>query len=75
MKYACPKCRTVLFITGPLDKEGKHRGIDREIRFEYQEKGTFVACANKRCPEKFPVTFSEKNGLPVFQVLGLVRMQ
>lgn len=75
MKYACPKCKTVLFSSGPLDKEGKHLGIDREIRFEHQEKGTVVACANKHCPEKFSVVFSEKNGVPVFQVLDLLNIQ
>ena len=75
MKYACPKCRTVLFESVPLNKKGEHWALSSEypsLDFEHQEKGTFVACRNEHCSERFLVSFTTNKGIPAFQVNGLV---
>ena len=75
MKYVCPKCRIVLFESMPLDKKREHWAISSEypdLRFEYQEKGAFLACRNERCSERLPVFFTINKDVPAFQVNGLI---
>lgn len=71
MKKICPKCKSVVYETGPVDEKGEHWGLDREIHFEHDEKGTFISC--KSCGEKYRVIWTgrHKEGPYTFQVLGL----
>lgn len=75
MKYACPKCGTVLFESVPLNKKREHWAVSSEypsLHFEHQQKGTFLACRNEHCSERFSVFFTTNKGVPAFQVNGLV---
>lgn len=72
MSKICPKCASVVFKPGPMDEKGEYWGVDRDIHFECDEKGTFISC--KGCGEKYRVirTGRHKEGPYTFQVLGLL---
>ncbi len=75
MKYLCPKCRTTVFESGAMDKNGKHLCVDRELHFTDTEHGTFLSCPGKGCSEKYQVIFGEKEKVGWFRVLGLLKIE
>ena len=75
MKYLCPKCRTIVLESGAMDKNGKHLGVDRQLRFANTEHGTFLTCPGKDCSEEYQVIFGEKEKVGWFRVMGLLKIE
>jgi len=50
-----PNCRTVLFVSGKMDPKTEHRGIDRDIRIQHDEKGDFIECP--KCGAKHKIKY------------------
>ncbi|MCJ7788783.1 MAG: hypothetical protein MUP69_01140 [Candidatus Atribacteria bacterium] len=50
-----PKCGAILFISGRMDPGTEHRGVDRDIQIEHDEKGDFVECPE--CGAKHKVKY------------------
>ncbi len=69
MKYACPKCGTILLEPVRLNRE--HWAFNKEypnVRLVNEEEGSFLLCRNKDCSERFPVFSSEKGDLSGFEL-------
>jgi len=55
----------------PLDDKGKHWGCSSEypdLCLVNEEKGSFLLCRNRDCPERFPVLLIEKKGVLRFEL-------
>ena len=50
-----PNCRAVLFVSGKMGPKTEHRGIDRDIRIQHDEKGDFIECP--KCGVKHKVKY------------------
>ena len=49
------KCGAVLFISGKMGLQTEHRGVDRDIRIQYDKKGDFIECP--KCGAKHKVKY------------------
>ncbi len=51
-----PKCGAVLFISGKMDPDTEHRGVNRGgIHIKHDEKGDFIECP--KCGAKHKVKY------------------
>ena len=48
-------CRAVLFVSGKMGLKTEHRGIDRDIKIQHDEKGDFIECPE--CGAKHKVKY------------------
>jgi len=73
MKKICPKCKSVVFKTGPVDPKEKYpgQGVDRDLKFERDEKGEFIRCPGCGSKYRYIPMGSEKNGPGHYRIEGL----
>jgi len=50
-----PNCGVVLFVSGKMGQKTEHRGVDRNIRIQHNEKGDFIECP--KCGAKHKVKY------------------
>ena len=50
-----PNCRAVLFVSGKMDSDTEHKGVNRDIHKKYDEKGDYIECP--KCGAKHKVKY------------------